>query len=270
MKRIQRKRTKNWKLPQNAVYIGRPTRFGNPLKVETDYRHSPETGEVIAAPRREALSFYRVYLKEKLKSEPDFLDDLRGKNLACWCRLSELCHADVILEKFYPLTFTASDLNDLRQLNWLAKDDRKKSEFCYRLKDILLTVYSSFNGYDLQKFTKPLIDYDYDEPWDTGEIYSWHEHILERRKIGDAIFHRPTNEFRYGDICDHKKQSERFNRFLKLCNTDHKITETLKVPEDFDKPEAVRALRRLVHKFKYIFRGELPKPERAKYPFLQI
>lgn len=27
------------------------------------------------------------------------LSELRGKNLACWCRLDQPCHADVLLEK---------------------------------------------------------------------------------------------------------------------------------------------------------------------------
>lgn len=26
------------------------------------------------------------------------LSELRGKNLACWCRMGESCHADVLLE----------------------------------------------------------------------------------------------------------------------------------------------------------------------------
>ena len=29
--RIQRKRTKDWKMPVNAIYVGRPTRWGNPF-----------------------------------------------------------------------------------------------------------------------------------------------------------------------------------------------------------------------------------------------
>lgn len=30
--RIQRKRTKGWRMPEGAVYVGRPTVFGNPFK----------------------------------------------------------------------------------------------------------------------------------------------------------------------------------------------------------------------------------------------
>ena len=28
-----------------------------------------------------------------------FLDELKDKNLACWCKLSQPCHVDVLLEK---------------------------------------------------------------------------------------------------------------------------------------------------------------------------
>ena len=32
-KRIQRKRTAGWRMPENTVYVGRPTRWGNPYPV---------------------------------------------------------------------------------------------------------------------------------------------------------------------------------------------------------------------------------------------
>ena len=31
--RIQRKRTKGWRMPPNTVYVGRPTIWGNPFPV---------------------------------------------------------------------------------------------------------------------------------------------------------------------------------------------------------------------------------------------
>ena len=36
-KRIQRKRTKGWKMPAGAVYVGRPTKWGNPYKIGSEY-----------------------------------------------------------------------------------------------------------------------------------------------------------------------------------------------------------------------------------------
>lgn len=31
-------------------------------------------------------------------SESDVRQELAGKNLACWCRLDQACHADILLE----------------------------------------------------------------------------------------------------------------------------------------------------------------------------
>lgn len=35
--RIQRRRTAGWRMPEGAVYVGRPTRFGNPFQYRTHY-----------------------------------------------------------------------------------------------------------------------------------------------------------------------------------------------------------------------------------------
>ena len=84
-KRIQRKRVRGWKMPKDAVYVGRPTKYGNPYRMEID------------GSREEVVAKYRVWLAEKLEN-PNFLDPLKGKDLACWCPLNKPCHADVILE----------------------------------------------------------------------------------------------------------------------------------------------------------------------------
>jgi hypothetical protein len=85
-KRIQRKRVRGWKMPKDAVYVGRPTKYGNPYRMEID------------GSREEVVAKYRVWLAEKLEENPNFLDPLKGKDLACWCPLNKPCHADVILE----------------------------------------------------------------------------------------------------------------------------------------------------------------------------
>jgi len=83
-KRIQRKRTRGWKMPPDTVYVGRPTKWGNAYPVK-------EYGESLALKLfRHELLFHR---------RPDeFLKELRGKDLACWCALDQPCHADVLLE----------------------------------------------------------------------------------------------------------------------------------------------------------------------------
>jgi len=85
-KRIQRKRVRGWKMPKDAVYVGRPTNYGNPYRMEID------------GSREEVVAKYRVWLAEKLEENPNLLDPLKGKDLACWCPLNKPCHADVILE----------------------------------------------------------------------------------------------------------------------------------------------------------------------------
>ena len=85
VKRIQRKRTKGWKMPGNAVYVGRPTKWGNPYTVR-------EHGT-----RSEVVQLYRRYIMCKPGLLSD-LDELVGKDLACWCPLDQPCHADVLIE----------------------------------------------------------------------------------------------------------------------------------------------------------------------------
>lgn len=87
--RIQRKRTKGWKMPEGAIYVGRGSKWGNPFTFEN-------SGQVHPALRFacEVAPLYR----------PGLLDPLRGKDLACWCPLTDKdgnpapCHADVLLE----------------------------------------------------------------------------------------------------------------------------------------------------------------------------
>jgi len=85
MKRIQIKRTKGWRMPANTVYVGRPSKWGNPFKLQ-DY------------PRELCLKKFEAYLNARLMEDPHFLDALKGKDLACWCPLDEPCHADVLLK----------------------------------------------------------------------------------------------------------------------------------------------------------------------------
>lgn len=85
-KRIQRKRTKGWRMPEGAVYVGRPTRFGNNFKTSDYGRHL-------------AVFNFRQRMRNMQLINPSFFDELRGKDLACWCRLDDQeCHADVLLE----------------------------------------------------------------------------------------------------------------------------------------------------------------------------
>lgn len=88
-KRIQRKRTKGWKMPKGAVYVGRPTKWGNPFVVTAD----KSLGQIVLE--------YRLMIGSNMWTSPskqEIKDELRGKDLACWCPLDQPCHADVLLE----------------------------------------------------------------------------------------------------------------------------------------------------------------------------
>jgi hypothetical protein len=85
-KRIQRKRTKGWRMPEGVVYVGRPSVYGNPFGLAV-YK-TPEA----------AVKGYRTYLKMFPEMVTYIRKTLRGRDVACWCPLDKPCHADVILE----------------------------------------------------------------------------------------------------------------------------------------------------------------------------
>src|SRR5690606_36638363 len=114
MKRIQRKRTKGWKMPGNAKYVGRPTKWGNPFRLTPDgfiQCYSAARNEWVQWSHcggfgiGEIVQLYGFWLDGKLKSmaphlaTPPSLEELKGKDLACFCPLSSPCHVDVILER---------------------------------------------------------------------------------------------------------------------------------------------------------------------------
>jgi hypothetical protein len=71
-------------MPENTIYVGRQSRWGNPFCVSADLTAK----EAVERYRREMPDF----TKEAARIE------LRGKNLACWCRPGTPCHGDVLLE----------------------------------------------------------------------------------------------------------------------------------------------------------------------------
>lgn len=84
MPRVYNKRAD--KIPSGALYVGRPSKWGNPFCIGQD------------GTREEVIAKFRIYALGRLKREPHWLDELRGvEAVVCWC--SPLpCHADVLLE----------------------------------------------------------------------------------------------------------------------------------------------------------------------------
>lgn len=94
--RIQRKRTKGYKMPEGAVYVGRPTKWGNPFRVG---EFDEAMGRAIT-PGMAARLFRMVWTQTAWWSTVTgpATEELRGKQLACWCPLDQPCHADVLAE----------------------------------------------------------------------------------------------------------------------------------------------------------------------------
>lgn len=126
-KRIQRRRTSGWRMPDGAVYVGRPTRWGNPWYVGTGqvtvqgFTEGPGAGQYDYHDQRRyemvvpgsqgvtvemAVALYRDDLLMNLADADSYFDELRealkalrGRDLCCWCSLDQPCHADVLLEE---------------------------------------------------------------------------------------------------------------------------------------------------------------------------
>jgi hypothetical protein len=99
-KRIQLSRRKGWRKPEGAIVVSRPSKWGNPYKL-SDYPSAMPMNQRSA----HAIDCFRRLLLGQI-AEPrvalpftveDVRSELAGKDLACWCRLSDACHADVLL-----------------------------------------------------------------------------------------------------------------------------------------------------------------------------
>lgn len=111
--RVQRQRTKGWRKPESAVYVGRGSKWGNPYRVcemwptaeqvAALFRDLVTTGEAWwtsdEGTRWEQRNRWRLEAHERewLNSEA-IRTELAGKDLMCWCPLTQPCHADVLLE----------------------------------------------------------------------------------------------------------------------------------------------------------------------------
>ena len=101
--RIQFKRQKNFRLPENCVRVTRPSKFGNPFKIGDVVAKSPSHYPLHLETRAMVLYWFEKWLNRKLEDEPEFLEPLRDKDLACFCPIIDKdnnyihCHADVLL-----------------------------------------------------------------------------------------------------------------------------------------------------------------------------
>lgn len=68
--------------PAGSVYIGRPSKWGNPFVIGKD------------GTREEVILKYENFVCQSMLVSQ--LDELRGKDLVCWCA-PQACHGDVLL-----------------------------------------------------------------------------------------------------------------------------------------------------------------------------
>lgn len=73
------------------VYIGRPSKWGNPFTHLSDRRTK---ARFVVGSREEAVQQYEEYLFTS--GLIDDIEELRGKVLGCWCS-PQSCHGDVLV-----------------------------------------------------------------------------------------------------------------------------------------------------------------------------
>ena len=104
-RRIQRKRTRGWRMPPGCVYCGRPSKWGNPF----DWRYWRDYGDTVTEANAFVTQQFRDCLlgydepidpdkAERMAWIREHVGELRGHDLCCWCRLNEPCHVDALLE----------------------------------------------------------------------------------------------------------------------------------------------------------------------------
>lgn len=107
-------------MPENTVYVGRPTKWGNPLKLVGDmiYINASWRRKILypwvyfrQGTIEDVVKYYDLLLNgEWLGDNEDMrywniklhelpIHELKGKDLACFCSLSRDCHADVLLKR---------------------------------------------------------------------------------------------------------------------------------------------------------------------------
>lgn len=127
-RRIQRHRTKGWRAPAGAIYVGRGSRWGNdyvlhktqvrtPAIDGSDWEQEGRIGKtsgqrhafvhsdgritwhlVQDATPEQVVELYRRWLTGRPALLAAVREQLHGRDLMCWCKTTDPCHADVLLE----------------------------------------------------------------------------------------------------------------------------------------------------------------------------
>jgi hypothetical protein len=113
--RVQRSRKEGFSLPLNTVCVTRGTRYGNPFKIvywkEDNVWNTQEGWYVTDGIKNsgpfdtaddaleESLYRFEKWARKMLQYDRKWLDDLKSsEHIACFCSLSEKCHADIYIK----------------------------------------------------------------------------------------------------------------------------------------------------------------------------
>jgi hypothetical protein len=109
--RIQRRRVKGWRMPLNTVSVTRPGKYGNPYHpgCGLGYGRINDDGKPVSwdiGDPRVQVMFFKWHMDDMMKHRPAdyeaYIAPLHGKNLACFCKPDQPCHADILLELANP------------------------------------------------------------------------------------------------------------------------------------------------------------------------
>ncbi len=96
--RIQRRRSRGWRAPEDAVYVGRGSVWGNSWRVDPDRAGS---SPLAVRDRAEATARYCEWLTFTAEGRALAAlarQRLRGRTLMCWCPEGTHCHGDFLAD----------------------------------------------------------------------------------------------------------------------------------------------------------------------------
>lgn len=108
--RVQLRRHRGFRKPEGAIVVARGTDWGNPFVVGRPLNVSTPTpydkqardngtwyGWRPLITREVAVAMFRAWVEWNGYAD-QIRRELAGHDLACWCRLDQPCHADVLIE----------------------------------------------------------------------------------------------------------------------------------------------------------------------------
>jgi hypothetical protein len=94
-RRYQRRRAKGFALSEGVLCVTRQGPWGNPFSSASEFDRI--LGLILEGKTQQQLGL-RATLYLAMKHIADNIEDLRGKDLACYCGLHKPCHADSLIK----------------------------------------------------------------------------------------------------------------------------------------------------------------------------